>query len=427
MIKKSFFGLLKPRLEYDIINAKTPAPREIKASKTVQLLSCAVFDNKDLILPQVGDEVKAGQKIVVVKGKADYVISPVSGTITAVSPYVGNFGMQMTSLVIQKGGNMETDSTFAEAAESPSLQSTVDYLAQLPGVLPISLLCSAEPKIKTLVIGGMDADLLVQTKQHVVKTSASLIKRGIEILKEITDIEQYIMAVPEALHQEAASAGAAVKLVMPAYPSASPYLVANDILGKELPAGDRFEDHGIAFVSAEAVAALGSAYEKKTIPTQKILTVIDKIGTKKLVSAQIGTPLRDIFTALNIRPEDGDRVIIGGPMTGLAAYTEDHPVGLDTDAVILQDRSEIPYVSNNACINCGECIRTCPAKIQVNMLVRFLEVGQYDEAADNYDLFSCIECGLCSYVCTAKIPIFQYIRLAKYELARIQSAEAENV
>jgi electron transport complex protein RnfC len=261
----------------------------------------------------------------------------------------------------------------------------------------------------------------------VVKTSASLIKRGIEILKEITDIEQYIMAVPEALHQEAASAGAAVKLVMPAYPSASPYLVANDILGKELPAGDRLEDHGIAFVSAEAVAALGSAYEKKTIPTQKILTVIDKIGTKKLVSAQIGTPLRDIFTALNIRPEDGDRVIIGGPMTGLAAYTEDHPVGLDTDAVILQDRSEIPYVSNNACINCGECIRTCPAKIQVNMLVRFLEVGQYDEAADNYDLFSCIECGLCSYVCTAKIPIFQYIRLAKYELARIQSAEAENV
>jgi electron transport complex protein RnfC len=87
----------------------------------------------------------------------------------------------------------------------------------------------------------------------------------------------------------------------------------------------------------------------------------------------------------------------------------------------------ISCVSNNACINCGECVRICPAKIQVNMLVRFLEAGLYDDAVDRYDLFSCIECGLCSYVCTAKIPVFQYIRLSKQELARIQSAEAENV
>ena len=53
------------------------------------------------------------------------------------------------------------------------------------------------------------------------------------------------------------------------------------------------------------------------------------------------------------------------------------------------------------------------------MLVRFLEAGQYETAADEYDLYSCVECGLCSFVCVARIPIFQYIRLAKYELARV--------
>jgi electron transport complex protein RnfC len=58
------------------------------------------------------------------------------------------------------------------------------------------------------------------------------------------------------------------------------------------------------------------------------------------------------------------------------------------------------------------------------MLVRFLEAGQYEEAADNYDLFSCIECGLCSYVCVSRMPIFQYIKLAKHELARVNTAEA---
>ena len=57
------------------------------------------------------------------------------------------------------------------------------------------------------------------------------------------------------------------------------------------------------------------------------------------------------------------------------------------------------------------------------MLVRLLENGLYEEAANDYDLLSCIECGLCTYVCVAKIPIFHYIMLGKHEYARINNAE----
>jgi electron transport complex protein RnfC len=64
--------------------------------------------------------------------------------------------------------------------------------------------------------------------------------------------------------------------------------------------------------------------------------------------------------------------------------------------------------------------------VPINMLVRFLEAGLYEEAADQYDLYSCIGCGLCSFTCPSKIPIFQFIRLAKYELERMKSAEAAN-
>ena len=116
----------------------------------------------------------------------------------------------------------------------------------------------------------------------------------------------------------------------------------------------------------------------------------------------------------------------GGPMTGSAVYALEHPVQPDTDSIIVVDRDKAAYVSDYPCINCGDCIRTCPAKIQVNMLVRFLEANQYEEAADNYDLHSCIECGLCSYVCVSRIPIFQYIKLAKYELERAKTSEVAN-
>ena len=124
--------------------------------------------------------------------------------------------------------------------------------------------------------------------------------------------------------------------------------------------------------------------------------------------------------------DDGDRIIIGGPMTGSAVYSVDYPVQPDTDTILIQKKEDIAFTSDYPCINCGECIRICPASIPINMLVRFLEAGQYEDAATLYDLYSCVECGLCSYVCPSRIPIFQYIKLGKYELDRTYSAEEAN-
>jgi electron transport complex protein RnfC len=199
-----------------------------------------------------------------------------------------------------------------------------------------------------------------------------------------------------------------------------------NILGKVVPAGKNPEDIGVCFISAEAVASIGNAFSSGQIPTTKVLTLVNKDGSKTLVSARIGTPTIDIFNAFNIKFNENDRIIFGGPMTGSSVYSEDHPVQPDTDAIIVQDRNDIPFISDYPCTNCGDCIRVCPANIQINLLVRFLEAGQYEDAADQYDLFSCIECGLCSYVCVSEMPIFQYIRSAKYELGMANSAEATN-
>jgi electron transport complex protein RnfC len=136
--------------------------------------------------------------------------------------------------------------------------------------------------------------------------------------------------------------------------------------------------------------------------------------------------VKTILETLNIETGHGDRVIMGGPMIGEAIYGEDMPVLHDTDGLVVQDKDSIQPWSDTPCVNCGECIRACPAGIPVNMLVRFLENGLYQEAATAYDLLSCIECGLCSYVCEARIPVFQYIMLGKVEFARKMNAEVAN-
>ncbi len=427
MIKKSFFGTLKPRLEYAIIDVSPPDPQEIPASTSVQLFAGVALEQEKRHLLKAGDPVKAGQKLTLFENKDDYVTAPVSGTIAEMAPFYGDFGSKMTSITIDISENHEIDAHFKKIAPSPTRENAKEYLCCLPGRFPVSLFSDSEQKITTLLIMGMDTDLLTLTQQFIVKTKTPAIKSGILALKETTGIEKFVIAVPETLSQDAVSTGAIVKPVGSIYPAASPHLILNDILGKEIPAGQSFEDMGVAVVSAEAVASIGTAYDSGQIPAKKILTVIDKSGQAKMVSAVIGTPLKDIFTALNMTANHEDRIIAGGPMKGASVYTEDHPVCENTDAVMVQDRSVIPLISDNACINCGECVRACPANVPVNMLIRFLEAGQFMEGADSYDLYSCIECGLCSYVCTAKMPILQYIRLAKYELARIQKAEAENV
>ena len=171
---------------------------------------------------------------------------------------------------------------------------------------------------------------------------------------------------------------------------------------------------------------MGVAFKTGKLPTRKIITIVKKDGSKQLVSAQIGTPVKDVLSKVSQTVNDRDRIIFGGPMKGSAIYSLDHPVMCDTDAVVVQDAMEIPEVSDYPCINCGECVRMCPANIPVNLMVRFLEAGQYEEAQILYDLDSCIECGLCSYVCVSQMPVFQYITLAKHELAQIRTAEANN-
>jgi electron transport complex protein RnfC len=183
---------------------------------------------------------------------------------------------------------------------------------------------------------------------------------------------------------------------------------------------------GIAFFSAEAVCAIGAAYNTGRLPLEKIVSFVSKDGNKRLISVPIGTLLQDILNEFSEKLNDGDRMIIGGPMKGVSVFSPDFPVMPDTDTIIIQDKNQIAERSDIACTNCGECVRVCPANIQVQQLIRYLDAGQYEEAADQYDLFSCIECGFCSYVCESRIPVFQHIKLAKHTIESMKAAEESN-
>jgi electron transport complex protein RnfC len=427
MIKKPFFALASPGVKYPIFESREmDAVTEIPLPKRASFLVRKPQNSGNGLIIKGGDKVRTGQRLALTAEGGEVLLSTVTGTISAVSQHTGYLGEDFISISVDVAEEDRWDGEFERAGKIAEVHRAARFLASLPGKADFAAMINYQPHINTVIINGIDQDFLVTTNQLIMKTRAADLSEGINYIKKIAGVETVILLLSPEMSALAEDMDVAVKTMALIYPNTLPKMVIKSTLGKEVPAGQACEASGVGFINAEAVAALARAFGQGLIPVDKVLTVIKKDGSRVHAKARIGTTVKDILEALKIETDHGDRVVLGGPMTGQALYSEDTPIAWDTDAIMVQDREQIVKNSDSQCVHCGECVRACPAKIPVNMLVRLLENGLYEEAVSEYDLLSCIECGLCSYVCIARIPVFHYIMLGKYEFARIQSAEEAN-
>ena len=136
----------------------------------------------------------------------------------------------------------------------------------------------------------------------------------------------------------------------------------------------------------------------------------------------LGTPVGFLTSESGATVQPGDRVIIGGPLRGMAAVNLEQGVDKDASGLHILRPDDSITVTDNFCLGCGECERHCPARILPGMISRCAEFKQF-RRAEAFNIHSCMECGLCAYWGKAGRPLLQYIRLTKYELALLADAD----
>ena len=220
------------------------------------------------------------------------------------------------------------------------------------------------------------------------------------------------------------------------YPQGGEKQLIKTLLNREVPSGGLPLDIGCVVNNVQTVFSIyEAAYFKKPL-YERVITVSGKfLSQPKNILARIGTPIRDLLefcgfdgsASLTINPERSRRVdfkkdiykiIMGGPMTGVAQYSLDTPIIKGTSGILVLDKS-FKAKEEIGCIRCSQCIDACPAGLMPCMIGIGVKNNRFD-IAGSYDPLDCIECGACGYVCPSNVPLVQLIKLAKVKTIKEQ-------
>lgn len=381
-----------------------------------------------------GDFVKVGQ---VIGDSEAYVSSPihssVSGVVTKVEPMLYASGKMEMSVEIETDGKQELH----ESLSPPVISSKDDFLkairsSGLVGLggagfpVHVKLNPPKDKAVDTLIINGAECEPYITSDYREMIENPDGIIKGIKLVLDMLGIPKAIIGIednkPEAIKLLTEKAESDKRISVRTFPSRYPQGAEKMLIyaaaGRKVPPGKLPADVGCVVLNVNSVSFIAS-YIGNGVPLVNKRITVDGPVVKEPgnVLVPIGTSLKDVFDFCGGFTSNPHKVLMGGPMMGIAQYSLETSVIKNTNAILAFDKKEGDLPSESPCIRCGRCVTVCPMNLLPLELNRLVMADKYDEL-NRYSVLDCIECGSCSYACPSKRHLVQSIRLGKDAVKR---------
>lgn len=379
----------------------------------------------------VGDRVKIGQVVAEATAPVSAPIhASVSGTVTAVEPRLHPNGSKVMSVVIENDFENEYDDSAKAIDRFHTI--TADELADIvreAGIVglggaafPLSVkLKSAEGAVDTLIINGSECEPYITSDNRMIIEYAEELYDGVTIVAKALGLPSATiaiesnksMAIAELRRVLSKKTGVKLAVLHTKYPQGSEKQLIKAVTGREVPPGQLPSAVGVINMNTTSAIAVSRAVREGKRLTHKVVTVSGSaVANPKNLLVPIGTPLRDLFEACGGFREEPNKILMGGPMMGIAQFSAEVPVIKGTNATLAFARDEDKFSENNTCIHCGKCVGVCPMHLMPLYIYRSSRAGRIDEC-EKLNVMDCVECGCCSYTCPARIQLVSAFRATK--------------
>lgn len=423
--------------------AHTPSV-EMPVPKTVALPMTQHIGVPCVPLVKPGDTVDVGQAV----AKSDAFVSApihasVSGTVRKIDKITMPDGSKVDAVFIDSDGEQR----MSPDLRPPKVESVSDLLTAVreSGIVglggagfpvAVKLNIPSDKNVDTMIINVAECEPYITSDHREVLENSWDIISGIMTVKEFLNIHRVIIGIennkPDAIEalskiaDNSADVGDEIR-VLPlraSYPHGAEKILIKACTGREVPMGGLPSDAGCLVMNVGSVAFI-ARYLKTGVPLVSRRLTVDGSAVKNPMNVivPIGTPIKDVIEFTGGYKEEPKKIIMGGPMMGIALPDDELFVLKQNNAILAFGEKEAKSSEPSACIRCGRCLSACPMRLQPVELSNAAD--RKDIAALNrFNAMNCMECGCCSFTCPAKRHLVQNIRVGK---ALINKAKREQI
>ncbi len=387
---------------------------------------------------KAGDGVRVGQKI----GDSDAMMSvpihsSVSGTVTAIKKTVASSG-SMEEVAILHSDLLYT----ADPGIHPPVVTDRETFVQAireSGLVGLGG-ASFPTHVKMRPPKGKEPDLLVvnaaECEPYITSDYRQCIEHPDEVIEGILAVMKWL-DIPSAIIGIEDNKPAAAKLLQShidrqnkqdvltiralhtIYPQGAEKPLIYRTTGRIVPSGGLPHDVRTLVLNVSTVRFI-AGYLRTGMPLVRKDITLDggALNYPCNVNVPIGALIPEIFDVVGGVKEAPAKVIMGGPMMGIAVDRTDSGIIKANNAILALTAIEAEIPPEMPCIRCSRCVDACPMDL-VPTSIDAVSRNQDTVELKRLHAMDCIECGCCAYACPTKRYLVQSIRDGKAQLRSI--------